>query len=141
MEALKFSEQYRGIALSSALFHVEVAEDPDLDFEQGVCVILNSEFPAFTRAVEEGDASASALLWEGVLRRVLCVGISVDFAFSGSPVPGSVGAHVSDWLQTAFPGMERDDIRRLRENLPSRFEAIIQSWSRSLADIYRDSAA
>jgi hypothetical protein len=122
-------------AIGHALFHVEVAEYPELEFEQAVCVYLNSDYPAFITAVEKSLPAETALLWDGVIRRVVAAGLGFAFE-SEAPWPeNSIGAQVDAWLSGIFPGQRRTDISRFRVDEPSRFEARIQSWARIVSQL------
>lgn len=130
MEPVSFSAALSARGIAHALFHVEVADYPELDFEQAVCVYLNTDFPQFVRAVETSSPGETAILWDGVLRRVLATGLAPHFASTGPWPEGSLGAQVDAWISGVFPGATRDVVSRLRIDEPSRFEAQIQSWAR-----------
>lgn len=129
-EILDFEDSYRGFGLMDALFHVDVADDPELEFEQGVCVSINSRFETFVSAVERLEPVATALLWDAVLRRVLVAGIGNGFDFRGQYPEPSVGAQWVRWFGQAFPGESIESAQRMLVERPSRFEARVQSWSR-----------
>lgn len=129
-EILDFENAFRGLGLTDALFHVDVADDPELEFEQAVCVSINSRFGAFVSAVERVEPVATALLWDAVLRRVLVAGLGNGFDFRGQFPEPSVGAQWVRWFAQAFPGESIESAQRMLVEQPSRFEARIQSWSR-----------
>lgn len=129
-EILDFEDAYRGLGLADALFHVDVAEDPDLDFEQGVRVSINSRFEKFIAAVERLEPVTTALLWDAVLRRVLVAGIGNAFDPGGQFPESSIGAQWTRWFGQAFPGESIESAQRMLMEQSSRFEARIQSWSR-----------
>lgn len=129
-EIFDFEDVYGGLGMANALFHVNVAGDPELEFEQGVCVSINSRFGAFVAAVERIEPVATAVLWDGVLRRVLVDGIGNGFDIGGNYPDASVGSQWVRWFGQAFPGESVESAQRLLVDQPSRFEARIQSWSR-----------
>jgi hypothetical protein len=130
LELTSFSATFRGWSISNALFHVDVADYPELDFEQAVCVYLNTDFPGFVAAVESGSAPETALLWDGVIRRIISVGLGGEFGESESWPDGSLGAQVASWCSMVFHGESREAVASMRSDSPSRFEAKIQSWAR-----------
>lgn len=127
-ELASFSKELRGYRINRALFHVEVAEDPELDFEQAVCVYLNTDNPSFVKAIEQGAATETALLWDGVMRRLIITGLGQTFEGDAWP-PDSLGMQVARWLVGIFPGQSREALTRMVIADPSRFEALIQSWT------------
>ena len=130
LEPITFSGTWHARGISHALFHVEVADFPELEFEQAVCVYLNADFPEFVRAIEASSAPETAILWDGVLRRIIASGLASHFE-SATPWPdGSLGSQVDTWLNGIFPGVGREAVSRIRIEDPSRFEAQIQSWAR-----------
>ncbi len=129
-EIFDFEAAYLGLGMANALFHVEVADDAELDFEQAVCVSLNSRFATFIAAVERLDPVATAVLWDAVLRRVLVEGIGNGFDTGAHYPDASLGIQWTRWFGQAFPGESIDSVQRLLMEQPSRFEARIQSWSR-----------
>lgn len=130
LEPITFSGTWHAHGISHALFHVEVADFPELEFEQAVCVYLNTDFPEFVRAIEASSAPETAILWDGVLRRTIASGLASHFE-SATPWPdGSLGLQVDTWLNGIFPGVGREAVSRIRIEDPSRFEAQIQSWAR-----------
>lgn len=130
MELASFKRTFSGWSISNALFHVDIAEYPELDFEQAVCVYLNADYPGFVAAVENGSGPETALLWDGLIRRLISVGLGMEFGESQSWPDGSLGAQVASWLAMVFHGESREAIAALRAENPSRFEARIQSWAR-----------
>lgn len=129
-EVLDFEATFGGMGMADALFHVDVAEDPELDFEQGVCVSVNSRFETFVSAVSRVDPMATAILWDAVLRRVLTAGVGAGFDVAGTYPAASLGAQWRRWFGQAFPGETIASAQRMIIEQPSRFEARVQSWSR-----------
>lgn len=129
-EVLDFEVVFSGMGMADALFHVDVADDPELDFEQGVCVSVNSRFEAFVSAVARVDPMATAILWDAVLRRVLASGVGAGFDVAGAYPQASVGEQWRRWFGQAFPGETIASAQRMIVEQPSRFEARVQSWSR-----------
>jgi hypothetical protein len=129
-EMLDFEVAFAGMGMADALFHVEVADDPELDFEQGVCVSVNSRFETFVSAVARLDPMTTAILWDAVLRRVLAAGVGAGFDVAGAYPQASVGEQWRRWFGQALPGETIASAQRMIVEQPSRFEARVQSWSR-----------
>lgn len=128
-ELASFSRSFPGWRMPNALFHVDVADYPDLQFEQAVCVYLNTDYPEFVTAIEKSKPAETAILWDGVVRRIVSVGLSDVFARSSGRQDDSLGAQISTWITAIFPGQSIKSIAELRLEHPSRFEAMIQSWA------------
>lgn len=130
MEVISFSTGLWRVAAPRALFHVAVADLPDLDFEQAVCVYLNSDCPAFVAGIEKGEPAATAILWEGVVRQLIAFGLSSAFVEDRDDWPeGSIGRQVRSWQIAIFPGEKPDSIMAFRAENPGVYEARIQSWA------------
>lgn len=129
-EVVDFEAMFGGLGFADALFHVDVADDADLDFEQGVCVCINSRYEGFVQSVARLEPLPTAMLWDAVLRRVLTAGIGAGFNVSGTYPEASVGAQWRRWFGQVFPGESIESVQRLIIEQPSRFEARVQSWSR-----------
>lgn len=129
IEVVSFGKQLHAIAIPNALLHVSVADDPRLEFEQAVCVYLNSDHPRFVADFERGERSATAMVWDSVVRQVLSAGLSEAFDDEGEKLPqDSVGAQIESWMQSIFPGESRESLAAMRRESPSLFEGRIQSW-------------
>ncbi|MEZ5461918.1 hypothetical protein [Dokdonella sp.] len=128
-ELTSFSKSFPGWRMPGALFHVDVADYPDLQFEQAVCVYLNTDYPEFVTAIEKSKPAETAILWDGVVRRIVSVGLGDEFTRSSEWQDDSLGAQVRTWTTAIFPGYSIKSIAELRLEHPSRFEAMIQSWA------------
>ena len=141
LEAVCFSSDPRWRDHSRALLHVDVALDPGVDCEEGICVYLNSDFPSFVSAVESDDPVARALLWEAVIRRCIVASFSLDVGDANDMVEGTLGDQLQRWREGAFPGMSPDAVRSLALDDPSRFEACIQHWVAAASSLYQGPAS
>lgn len=129
IEVASFGQQLHEIAIPHALLHVLVADDSRLEFEQAVCVYLNSDHPRFVADFERGEKSATAMVWDSVVRQVLSAGLSEAFDDEGEDLPqDSIGAQVASWVQSIFPGESRKSLAAMRRESPSLFESRVQSW-------------
>lgn len=132
MAVASFSSEFARHGLAGALFHVEVAPHPELDFEQTVLVYLNADFPRFVDQVGAGEAVATALLWEAIVRRLIhlaTVGELVTDSDIADPLePGSLGSTLRRWLSLAFPTMAVAEVCAMAREAPSRFEAVLQAF-------------
>lgn len=129
IEVISFSKQLHALAIPNALLHVSVADDPGLEFEQAVCVYLNSDIPNFVSDFERGEKAATGVVWDCVLRQILSAGLSEafdreDVEFSRN----SIFAQVETWIKAIFPGEARESLAAMRRENPSLFEGRIQSW-------------
>src|SRR3546814_320775 len=79
IEVVSFGRQLHDLAIPNALLYVSVADDPQLEFEQAVCVYLNSDHPRFVADFERGEGATTALVWGAVVRQVLSAGLSEAF--------------------------------------------------------------
>jgi hypothetical protein len=130
METLSFRAAFQGQGFEDALFHIEVAPYPELDVEETVRVYLNSDNRSFVEAAELRDPAASALLWNGVIRRLIASVIMDDTLADDEAYPeGSMGANLARWLRQAFPAMKLPTIKALAVSTPSAFEAMLDSWT------------
>jgi hypothetical protein len=130
LELASFSKTFPGWAISDALFHVDIADYPELDFEQAVCVYLNTDHPDFVNAVEGGKSAETAFLWDGVIRRVISAGIGSAFESPVAWPEGSLGAQSGMWIASIFHGQPSSAVAALLKENSSLFEAKIQSWAR-----------
>jgi len=129
MEAVSFSKGSRGHMTAGALYQVQVVDDAALDFEEAVCVYLNSDFPRFVSAVERGDPVVTGMLWDAVVRQLLNFGLSADFLDEqGEWQEGSLGAQFFSWIGAIFPNEQPARIKGFRDENSGLFEARIQSW-------------
>ncbi|MGY0799619.1 hypothetical protein ACW7G0_11265 [Lysobacter sp. A286] len=129
IEVVSFGKQLHAIAIPNALLHVSVADDPRLEFEQAVCVYLNSDHPRFVAGFESGERSATVMVWDSVVRQVLSAGLSEAFDEEGDELPqDSIGAQITSWVQSIFPGESRGSLAAMRRESPSLFEGRVQSW-------------
>lgn len=132
IEVISFSKNLQGYATPNALYQVAVADYPELEFEQAVCVYLNADYPKFVAAVERGEPAVTAMLWDAVVRQLVSFGASSAFADHDSEWPdGSVGAHLRSWMSAMFPGERPSSIFASRIENPGLFEARIQSWAKA----------
>lgn len=138
METVAFSTDPRWSTYPRALFHVDVATDPSVDSEEGLCVYLNADFPAFVQAVESDDAVARTLLWEAVVRRCIAASLVLEVDDREALVPDSLGDHLRRWRDGVFPGHSAAAIRNILLDEPSRFEAAVQDWVAQAASLYAD---
>lgn len=130
MEVLSFRVVFPGQGFESALYHVEFAPYPDLDIEETVRVYLNSDNPSFVAAVERREPVASALLWGGVVRRLILSALLGDILSDTDVYPeGSMGLNLRRWLRQGFPAMDLPSIKMLASSDPSTFEAMLDSWT------------
>jgi len=130
METLSFRAAFQGQGFDDALFHIEFAPYPELDVEETVRVYLNSDIPSFVDAAELRDPAASAMLWNGVVRRLIASVIMEDTLTDDEVYPeGSMGANLRRWLTQAFPAMNLPAIKALAISTPSTFEAMLDSWT------------
>lgn len=129
IEVMSFSREMRGSAAPRALIQVSVADYPDLEFEQAVCVYLNSDFPSFVAAIERGEPGPTAMLWDAVLRQLIGYGLSSAFMESDREWPeGSIGRCLRSWMRDIFSGEQPSSIASSRLENPGLYEARIQSW-------------
>jgi len=140
IETVSFSADSRWSSQSRALAHVDVSIDPYVDFEDGICVYLNGDFPLFVEGVARDERAALALLWEAVIRRVI-----VSFLWSQTGIedpfgPDSLGRQAERWCAGAFPGRSMDALKRMALEEPSLFEAHIQDWVGIAAELYAEPA-
>ena len=127
-EKIDFETAFPLQRLSDSLFHVRVAEDPDLDVEQALTVWLNLRKPGFIQAIELKDRHATAMLWDGILRRAIIAGAVAGFDEVEHVVQGSIGAQWKRWTQSAFGQLSAKGILEMHDTDASRFENIVQSW-------------
>jgi hypothetical protein len=128
-----FSRVFAGDRIEHAEFHVEVAEDPDLDVESALTVYLNSERPAFVTEVGVQGSPAERRLWRGILRRVLTSAIlSSDLMSSPPGESSSLAATVQRWGRMIWPSIPVDSLRSLPAAGYSKFEGQIESWLNAL---------
>jgi hypothetical protein len=129
IEVVSFSKQLHALAIPNALLHVSVADDPGLDFEQAVCVYLNSDIPNFVAEFERGEKAATGVVWDSVLRQVLSAGLSEAFDHDDDEFSqNSICAQIESWIKAIFPGEVRESLAAMRRENPSLFESRIQSW-------------
>ncbi len=126
----RFRAVFHGSGFDCALFHVEVVPSPDLDIEEAVLIYLNADNPSFVASIERCEPVASALLWSGVIRRLIAVAVIFqDLISEGDTYPvGSMGANINRWLAQGFPAMSPTAIKDLATSEPSIFESMIESW-------------
>lgn len=129
IEVISFASQMHDLAIPHALIHVAVADDPRLEFEQAVCVYLNSDHARFVADFERGERIATVLVWDAVVRQVLSAGLSETLGDDGESFPeDSFGAQLESWMASIFPGESRESIAATRRDNPGIFEGRIQSW-------------
>lgn len=134
IEIISFRTQLHDLAIQNALLHVSVADDPQLEFEQAVCVYLNSDHPRFITDFERGEKTATAMVWDSVVRQVLSAGLSEAFDGEGeAPPEGSFGAQLAVWIESIFPGESRRSLCAMRRDNPGLFEGRVQSWVNAAA--------
>lgn len=140
IEVVSFSRQLPDLRIPNALVHVSVADFPDLDFEEAVCVYLNADHSGFVADVERGRPAATAMLWDTVVRQVVGAGLSAQFLdWDQDLPPESVGAQVASWRSAIFNSETVAAVSALRRESPGVFEARIQSWVNAAA-IWSESA-
>ena len=129
IEAVSFGKNLRALAIPNALIYVSVADDPALEFEQAVCIYLNSDYPDFVAEFERGESSATAMVWDCVVRQVLSAGLSGAFDSQDEVIPqDSIGVQIESWIKAIFPGEARESLSAMSKHSPGLFEARIQSW-------------
>lgn len=129
IEVTSFSKQLYSLGIPNALFHVSVADDPALEFEQAVCVYLNSDHRHFVSDFEKGERSATAMVWDAVVRQTLSAGLSMVSSDGEEGFPeGSIGAQLDSWVASIFPGESSKSIVSIWQENPAVFEGRIQSW-------------
>lgn len=134
IEIISFRTQLHDLAIPNALLHVSVADDPQLEFEQAVCVYLNSDHPRFVADFERGEKSATAMVWDSVVRQVLSAALSEALDDEGQATPeGTFGAQLAVWIESIFPGESRRTLHAMRKDSSGLFESRIQSWVNAAA--------
>ena len=129
IEIVSFRRQLHDLAIPNALLHVSVADDPQLEFEQAVCVYLNADHPHFVADFERGGGATTVMVWDSVVRQVLSAGLSDAFDSEDEVLSeDSVGAQVDTWIKLIFPGESRQSLGVMRKDSPGLFEGKIQSW-------------
>ena len=132
MEVLSFKETPAFRPFENALFHVHVRGDNDTEVEQGLLVQLNADHPTFVAQVESGGVVATAMLWDGVVRRVMREVIAQEILGAGPFIKGTLGELAERWTTQAFQGMSPDSIAKMATERPAEFDAVLASWSSSL---------
>lgn len=117
-----FSKPWSGQHLPEALFHVEIRDDPELDFESAVVVYLNAAKRDFVQALVEDQREAQRLLWTGVVRRVIVVAGFADWNLGESSVDeGTLGATALRWARQAC---KCDTLEALRDQVETSFNTV-----------------
>ena len=129
IEVVSFGRQLHDLAIPNALLYVSVADDPQLEFEQAVCVYLNADHPRFVAEFERGEGTSTALVWDAVVRQVLSAGLSEAFDDEDEALSeDTVGAQLEAWVKAIFPSESRRSLGAMRKDSPGLFEGRIQSW-------------
>jgi hypothetical protein len=129
IEVISFDKQLHDLLISNAMIYVSVADDLALEFEQSVCVYLNSDHPRFVADFERGERTATGVVWDAILRQTLAAGLSASFYDESESFPeNSMGAQLESWMASIFPGESKASIAVTRQQDPAVFEGRIQSW-------------
>jgi len=117
-----FSRMWSGQGLAQAICHVEIRDDPDLDFESAVVVYVNAAKRDFIDALVDDHKEAQRLLWASVVRRVLMAAGFSDWNPGHSPsVDGTLGTTAMRWARQVC---NCDTLEALREQLENRFSEV-----------------
>ena len=129
IEVISFDKQLHDLLIPNAMIYVSVADDPALEFEQSVCVYLNSDHPRFVADFERGERTATGVVWDAIVRQTLAAGLSASFYDESESFPeNSMGAQLESWMASIFPGESKASIAVTRQQDPAVFEGRIQSW-------------
>lgn len=128
IEAIDFESYFGTSKTLGGLIHVVVAEDPNVEVEQGLLVYLNSAASEFITEVSRREPRATAILWDALVRRVIVAGSELNFSSEEEYPDGSVGQQWQIWARGAFGRKSAEDLLSLHRSDNSRFELIIQSW-------------
>lgn len=137
MEVVSFRHTPAFRAFANALFHVHVTGDSSTDVEQGLLVHLNADCALFVSNIEAGEEIATAVLWEGVVREVLCELVAQDLIDDERPTSGTLGELATRWSQQAFPGLRPSTLAKLARERPAEFDAVIGSWCGSVQRLFK----
>ncbi|MEY4599138.1 MAG: hypothetical protein RLZZ445_1935 [Pseudomonadota bacterium] len=130
-ETVSFSDYFRNQDCENALLRVVIADDPSLDFNQGVCVYLNADNPAFVASLQKADPGAKAFFNDTVIRQMIAYGLSDSYRESRGGFPdGSIGHQLTVLLRSIFGRETPEMISAIRLDNPGLYEARIQSWAK-----------
>lgn len=139
--SVPFPQVFAGDGIDQAEFHVEVAEEIDLELESCLTVYVNTERSDFVAQLAQKGSPAERRLWNGVVRRVLLQsmlsGALDDLETDGVGNSGSLAATARRWAAFVWPN---EPVERLRELAQGRYalcEAQIDGWLASLDDSRR----
>ena len=127
IEAIDFDQYFGDDRFSHGLIHVVVADDPQLEVEQGLLVYLNAAAAGFVADVARREPRATALLWDTVLRRVIVAGSDMDFSSAEEYPDGSIGKQWQIWTGRTYGRKTAEELLAMSRGDISGFELRIQS--------------
>lgn len=133
MYEIPFSAAFPGDGFEHADFHVEIAEEPELEVAAALTVYLNSERPDFIHEVGVQGSAAERRLWSGVLSRVLVSAILSDDLLT-APIGESntLASTVQRWAGMIWPDVALEHLRDMSSAGFAKREAQIESWLNAL---------
>jgi len=115
LEARSFREAFNNQPSRLAPWHLFWQSGvPDADFSSAVRLWVNADMPQFMERFMAGDPLTVQAVLGDVKEQIVASTLdSEDFALDGDYGDGSVGAQVRYWIESAFPGLDLDQIRNL----------------------------
>lgn len=128
MEAADFREVRPEYARAPWFLDVETT-DLDASLIAACRIVLNLNRDDVMAAVEKKNSTVLALLSADLVRNVASSVIEMEELKDNSDhyEDDTVGAAVTRWIETAFPGKSVEEVRAIKRGEPARFEAVLAS--------------
>lgn len=127
LEARSFSEEFPDDVRRLAPWYLCWRSGaPDADFSSAVRLWINADLAVFMERFTTGDALTVQAVLGDVKEQIVSGTLETEeFALDGDYGEGTVGAQVRYWIESAFPGLDLDQVRGMLKQDRGRFSAAL----------------